>query len=424
MDNIFRLLSNIFQRFPALRYRDYRFYFVGQLISIAGSSLHGVAHGWLVYSLTHSAFWLGVVSAVSTLPVLLFSLFGGILVDKFDRKKVLVFTQSSSLIFAFILGILTLSGLVNLTNLLIITFLAGIANAVDNPATQSFVTEIVGKNELPSAIGLNSAMFNTGRVLGPALAGFLIAMVGVGNVFIITALSFLAILVSLYFINSKSVKCQKQEDAFSAIKGGIVYSFAHPLIGVLLLTAATGAIFAFSQSIIIPVIAEKVFERGADGLGLLLSASGLGALVGSLIISSNFKKSRASRFIIFGNIIFLVSTFIFTFTTNIYFAFLLLVLSGAGLTIQFSSIYTSIQNLVKEEFRGRVSSIYVLMFVGFSPLGNLLMGSLTSYLGPLSAIRFALFMLVLYGVIVFFSWGKIRLRYQSYAQKFDPALAF
>lgn len=418
------LPAKISLHFPAFRYKNYRLYFAGQLISFTGSWLHGVAYGWLVYSLTHSALWLGFITALSTLPVLLFSLYGGILVDKFDRKKLLMLTQSLSLLLAFILGILTLTGLVNLASLIIITFLSGLVNALDNPASQAFVTEIVEKDHLSSAIGLNSAIFNAGRVLGPAVAGFLIAMVGIGSVFLINALSFLAILVSLHFIKSAPFKPRKQEKAASALKGGLVYSFNHPLIGMLLLTAGVGAIFSFSQVTIMPVIAERVFDSGTEGLGLLLSSTGIGALIGSLIVSSRFKKSRAKSYIIFGNAIFLISTFIFTFSTDIYFACISLIFSGFGLTIQFSTIYATVQNLVKEEFRGRVSSLYVMIFVGFSPLGNLFIGSATNFLGPQTAIRLALFAVFMYSVIVFLNLKKIRKKYHNYAQRIEPSYVF
>lgn len=410
-----KLPNKLYNHFPALKYKNYRLYFIGQLVSFTGSWLHGVAHGWLVYQLTHSPFWLGAVSAISALPVLVLSLYGGFLVDRFDRKKLLIVTQSASLVLALLLGIFTITHTINLPVLLLLTFLAGIANAIDNPVTQAFVVDVVGKDDLPSAVGLNSTMFNTGRVLGPAAAGFLIALVGIGNIFLINAASFLAILVSLYFIKVNTMTMKKDEDhPLRAIKEGISYSYSHPLISPLLFTAAIGAIFCFSQATIMPVLVEKVFREGTTGLGSLLSATGLGALIASLIISSQSKKVSAIWFIGAGNITFIISMTVFSFIANLQVAMICLFFSGLGLTLQFSSVYATIQKLVKEEYRGRVSSIYVLLFIGFSPLGNLFIGSTATVFGPQLAIRICLGVLALYGAYMVYTLPKARKKYSRY----------
>jgi len=411
------LLNRLYRQFPALQHKNYRLYFAGQLISFTGSWLHGVAHGWLTFNLTHSAFWLGVVAAVSTLPVLFLSLIGGFLVDRFNRKKLLLFTQSFSLVLAFALGLLTITNHITLPLLLMLTFLSGVANAFDNPASQAFVVDIVKGKDLPSAIGLNSTLFNTGRVLGPAIAGFLIAIVGIGNIFFINALSFTAILVSLYFIKVTQPISSKKEAPALAIKEGLKYSIKHPLISQLLLTAAVGAIFCFSQATLMPVLAADVFLIGTQGLGLLLSSAGMGALCGSILVSSQYKKVKSSTFIMLGCIAFVASTFVFSFTKNIYVASLLLFISGLGLTIQFSSVYATIQRHVREEYRGRVSSIYVLLFVGLSPIGNLFIGSTATVLGAQMAIRICTFTIFIFGTAMYLRLGKVRGRYQAYTQK-------
>lgn len=412
------LPMRVYTHFPAFKYKNYRLYFLGQLISFTGSWLHGVAHGWLIYQLTQSPFWLGAVSAISTLPVLGLSLFGGFLVDRYSRKKLLIFTQSSQLVLALILGILTLTHTINIQILLILTFLSGVSNSIDNPVTQAFVVDIVGKDELPSAVGLNSTMFNAGKVLGPAIAGFLIARIGTGNIFLINAASFSAILISLYFIHVQKYPVPvKNVNALKAIGEGIKYSYAHPLISWLLLTAGIGTIFCFSQATIMPVLAEKIFQAGTVGLGYLLSAMGLGALTGSLVISSQSQKIRAYYFIAMGNLIFIMSSFFFTFMTNIRIASFSLFFAGFGLTLQFSTIYASIQRLVKEEYRGRVSSLYVLLFIGFSPIGNVLIGSITSLIGPLIAIRLFLTVTLIYGIFIFFKLPKARKKFAEYQKE-------
>lgn len=407
-------LRKLYFQFPALQYRNYRLYFLGQLISFSGSWLQGVAQSWLIYSLTHSAFWLGVVVAVSAVPVLILSLFGGFLVDRISSRKLLFLTQSSSLILAFILGFLTINKLATLTNILILTFLSGIINALDNPASQAFVSNIVKKEDLPSAIGLNSTIFNTGRVLGPALAGFLITLVGIGNIFFINAISFLAILVSIYFIKVTPRINTNTKNSITAIKEGLYYSFQHPVISPLLITAGIGAVFCFSQATLLPVVASEVFSNGPQGLGLLLSSMGIGALLGSLLVSSQYKKVKASNFIILGCIAFVISTFAFSFTSDIFTASFFLLVAGLGLTVQFSTIYATVQRFVKEEYRGRVSSIYVLLFVGFSPIGNIFIGSAARLIGPLMAIRIATVAVSVFGAGLYSRMGKVRISYQNY----------
>lgn len=420
-----KLPKKIYHQFPALQYKNYRLYFFGQLISFTGSWLQGVAFGWLVYTLTHSPFWLGAVSAVSSLPVLFLSLYGGFLVDRYDRKKLLIATQLALLIFAFILGVLTITHTLTLPILLLLTLLSGIANAIDNPVTQAFVSDVVGKEDLPSAVGLNSTMFNTGRVLGPAIAGFLIGIVGIGNIFLINAASFLAILISLYFIQvNAQVITKKVGNPVRAIKEGISYSYYHPLLKPLLLTAGIGAIFCFSQATIMPVLVGKMFQNNPQALGELLSATGVGALLASVIISSQFKKISPIWFILTGNIVFVISTWAFSFTTDLQIASICMIFSGLGLTLQFASVYATIQKLVKEEFRGRVSSIYVLLFIGLSPLGNLFIGSTSTWLGPQLAIRLCLIITACYGISMLLYLPKVKKRYTKYTEKIRPQLAY
>jgi MFS family permease len=416
--------SSLYSKFPALQHRNYRLYFYGQLISFTGSWLQGVAQGWLTYQLTHSAFWLGIVTAVSTLPVLFLSLFGGFLVDKYDRRKILLLTQSASLILAFLLGVSTLTHHINLPVLIIITLLSGVANAVDNPASNAFVVDIVPKEDLPSAIGLNATMFNTGRVLGPAVAGFLIAIVGLGNIFLINAGSFLAILVSLFIIKVNSQNAAPKQHPILAIKQGMRYSIRHPQINKLLLTAGIGSIFCFSQATIMPVFVKQIFATDTQTLGFLLSATGLGALSASLIISSQYKKIKPLYFIMFGSSAFVFSSFAFSFTTNIPFAAVLLCISGFGLTLQFSTVYATIQKLVHEEFRGRVSSIYVLLFVGLSPIGNIAIGALSTVLGPQMAIRLFCMVIFLYSASMAIYLHKLPVGFQLFRRNIKPVFVY
>ncbi|EKD84702.1 MAG: permease [uncultured bacterium] len=418
------LLDKIYQQFPALKHKNFRLYFTGQLISFTGTWLQGVAWGWLVFNLTGSPFWLGIVSALSTLPILFLAPFGGLLAEKFSRKKVLYFTQGSSLLLAFILGLLTLAHAINLPILLLLALLAGTINALDNPATQAFMVDIVDKEDIPSAVGLNSSIINTGVVIGSAIAGFLIALIGVGNIFLINALSFLAILASLYFIKLETNIIKSKENPILAIKEGITYSFNHPLIFILLLSAGVGSIFCFSQATIMPVFAKNVFHSGSSGLGYLLSVTGLGALSGSLIVSSKSKKYHAIHLMVIGNIIFLLSSFIFTLSSSIYLAAGMLFFSGLGMNLQFATMHATVQRLVKEEFRSRVTSLYFLMFAGLGPLGNIFIGSASSAFGPQTAIRICLFIVSLYAIGVYLYAVRKQEQLREYTQKLQPVFTY
>lgn len=419
--------EKLFKQFPALQYRNYRLYFYGQLVSFTGSWLHGVAHGWLTFQLTESAFWLGSVAAVASLPTLFLSLLGGSLVDRVDRRRLLLVTQASSLLLALVLGILTITNLITLPLLLVLTFLSGVANAIDDPASNAFVVDIVEKKDLSSAIGLNSTMFNTGRVLGPSAAGFLIALVGVGNIFFINAFSFLAILVSLWMIKIQHTKPIKpRESQIVAIKQGISYAASHPKINRLLLTAGMSAIFIASQATIMPIFATNVFQGDTQALGFLLSATGIGALCGSLFVSSYSTKVKPSLAMLYGCGIFIIASLAFSLTKNMMMASSFLFFAGLGMTVQFSTMYATIQRHVKDEFRGRVSSIYVLLFIGLGPVGNLFIGTAATLLGAQLAVRLSSLIMLSYGIGLTLNIYKITLPvlYRRSFQYLVPAFLF
>src|SRR5258708_3787714 len=224
------MLEKLFQAFPAFKFRDYRLYFFGQLVSLVGTWLQLVAESWLVLQLTNSAFWVGVVTALGFLPVLLFGLFGGVIVDRFHTRQLLIFTNIGAMTLALILGTLILTGHVTVFAVAILAFLLGVVNALDMPARQSFTMEIVGREVLPSAIALNMGMFNSSRVIGPALAGFLIYKFGTGPAYILNGLSFLAAIAALLLMKTKSVLPEEHSHPIQAIKEGLSYTKNHKLI--------------------------------------------------------------------------------------------------------------------------------------------------------------------------------------------------
>ncbi|MBI4100422.1 MFS transporter [Candidatus Microgenomates bacterium] len=409
--------DRFFKVFPALKSRNYQLYFSGQLISLVGTWLQIVAQSWLVLKLTNSAFLIGLTAAIATSPTLLFSLFGGVLVDRFSKRKILLLTQASSMILAFILGTLTLLNVITVWEIALLAFLLGIVNAIDAPARQSFVIEMVGKEDLHSAIALNAGIFNAARVIGPSAAGFLIAFAGISGAFIINGISYIAVIVALLFIHAKVIIPKIHPHPFQAIKEGITYTWGHPIIRVLLLFTGVVSVFGWSYTTIMSIIAQNTFHVDADGLGYLYAAAGLGALIATIAVSAFSKKVNALIFILGGSTLFSLAMVGFTFTSSMASALPFLFLAGLGLLAQFSTMNTTIQNLVKDSFRGRVMSLYVIMFMGLFPLGNFQIGFFSEHFGWQFAIRLGAAVILIFTFLVFLSRKRIAASHQRYRSK-------
>jgi len=406
-----------FKTFPALQSRNYRIYFFGQAFSLIGTWLQIVAQGWLVLQLTSSPYLIGLVAALATAPSMLFSLFGGVVVDRFPKKKIMYATQSANMVLALLLGVLTHMELATVPVIGTIAFLMGTVNAVDAPARQALVPELVGKQRLASAIALNSGIFNAARVIGPGLAGLLIAWVGIGGAFITNGLSYIAVLVALYFVNIYDQPAARALRPIAAIKEGIAYSASHPVIRVLLLFVGMLSIFGWSYTTIMPVIARETYGLDAQGLGYLYSATGIGALLATYLVGRFGGRVPPLIFIIGGNTLFALSLFLFSLTTHFGLALVLLFLIGLGLLSQTSMTNTLVQGMVKQEFRGRVMSIYILMFLGMAPIGNFEIGYLTEHIGIANAFAINAAVVLLFGAIIFFNRRRIIAKYRAYKTK-------
>ncbi|MBK7445489.1 MAG: MFS transporter [Ignavibacteria bacterium] len=409
-----KLTNILITAFPAFKSRNYKLYFSGQLISLIGTWLQIVALGWLVLKMTNSAFLIGLITALGSLPSLFFTLFGGVIVDRFPKKKILFITQGSAMILAITLGILTVFNVINIWEIAIIAFLMGTVAAIDIPARQAFVAELVFKDQIPSAIALNSATFNAARVIGPGIAGLLIAWIGTGGAFLINGLSYIAVIAALWSMNIESIIAEKKTGTLTAIKEGLVYSFSHPIIRMLIIFTAVSSVFGWSYSTVMPLIAANEFYLDAAGLGYMYAAGGLGALSATLLIGLFSKKVSSVYFILGGNTLFSVCIILFSFTTNLTLALVLLFFAGFGLLSQFAMINTTIQRLVKSEFRGRVLSIYIFMFMGLTPLGNFEVGLLSENMGTGFAIRTGAFIVFLFGVLVYFYRDRIKKDFTEY----------
>jgi MFS family permease len=278
------------------------------------------------------------------------------------------------------------------------------------------VSELVSKEQLASAIALNSGIFNAARVVGPGLAGMLIAAVGTGGAFIANGLSYIAVLVALWFVRISEQLPVRQLHPVAAIKEGITYSMSHPIIRVLLLFVGVVSIFGWSYTTVMPIIARQTFGLDAQGLGYLYSATGLGALLATYLVGAHANKVSPLLFIVGGNTLFALCLILFGFTTSFPLALGLLFLIGLGLLCQASMMNTRVQGMVRPEFRGRVMSIYILMFLGMAPVGNFEIGFLTEHLGIPWAFTINALIVLLFGLLVFAYRGRIQAAFQAYEQ--------
>jgi len=317
---------------------------------MVGTWIQMVAQGWLVLEITGSAFDVGLVAAASTLPTLFLSLLGGVIVDRYPRRTILLWTQSSAMLLAFILGIFALLGFVTMPIILVLSFLLGCVNALNVPALQAFLSEMVEREHLSSAIAMNSAIYNGSRIIGPAIAGFLIAAAGTGTAFIVNGFSFFAVIVSLLLIRSAGMLAPESDPVhpIEAIRDGLRYSMRHPLIRTIVIFIAIISIFGWSYVTMLPVIAKRSFHMDATGLGYLYGISGLGSVVGTLLISMYSRTIDRLIFISGGTILFSLSLAAFTWTSWLPLAYFFLFLCGLGLVAAVATMSATLQSTVDD----------------------------------------------------------------------------
>lgn len=393
--------------FPALKHKNYRFYFSGQMVSLSGSWMQTVAQGWLVFQLTSSPFMVGLVTALQHMPILFFGVFGGVIVDRFNKQKLLLFTQAAALVLALILGLLTIAGFINVWIVAVFAFLLGLVNAIDTPARQSLIIEMVGREHLPSAIALNVGSFNSARVFGPALAGILIAKLGVGVTFLLNALTFLGPITALKSMKLDLIPTKTPHHPLLAIKQGLRYSYRHPIIKMVLIFAAVTSIFGWAYVSMLPVVAERVFKQDSFGLGLLYSIFGIGAVLGTIFISAFHNRFSVRRLLLGGSFLFTISLFAFTLTTNFPLALIFMFFSGAGIAAQMALMQSIIQNNVENHLRGRVMSIFVTAHQGMLFIGNFQIGWVAEHLGSRPAIALGAAIVFFFALYLYFTFTKL-----------------
>ncbi|WP_076791832.1 MFS transporter [Chlorobium sp. KB01] len=410
------LSGRLLMAFPAFQSPDFCRYFPGQIISMIGTWIQMVAQGWLVLEITGSAFDVGLAAAASTLPTLFLSLFGGVLVDRYPRRTILLWTQSSAMLLAFVLGYFALTGTVTIGIILLLSFLLGCVNALNVPALQAFLSEIVEREHLASAIAMNSAIYNGSRVIGPAIAGFLISATGTGGAFLLNGVSFLAVILSLISMKASPKKggATISGNPVLAIREGLSYSWQHPVIRTAILFIAVIAIFAWSYVTMLPVIAKQTFGMGATGLGYLYGVSGLGSVIGTVLVSIFSGRVDRLVFIAGGTILFALALIGFTFSVSLPVALFFLFLGGFGLVAAVSTLSATIQGTVDDRFRGRVMSLYMMVFMGFMPIGNLEIGYLSEHFGTGIAIRAGCMVTILAAIVLIYTNRSVRNAYSRY----------
>ncbi len=368
--------------FRALQHRNYQLYFVGQLISVAGTWMQAIAQAWLVYQLSHSELMLGVVGFAAAIPALLITPFGGVIVDRVPKRRLLVITQSSAMLLAFILALLSFLNVVQVWHIVALAFGLGVVNAFDGPARQAFVVEMVGHDDLPNAIALNSMMFNGARVIGPAIGGFLLASVGASWCFFINGLSFLAVIACLLAMKLHQERTIKSgTTAWNQLATGLRYVLAHTDMLALLILSLIFSVFGISYLTLLPAFTDQVLHVDATGYGAVNAALGLGAVVGAFLVAHLGDRGQRGRWLAWANIGFPIALLAFANNTNFPIALGLAFVLGVGFMLEFTNINTLLQINVVEGMRGRVMSLYTLTFFGFAPFGNLAIGNLAEFWG-------------------------------------------
>ena len=369
--------------FRALRHRNYRLFFVGQGASLVGTWVTRLAMSWLVYRLTGSAVLLGVVGFAGQIPTFLLAPFAGVWVDRLDRYRVLVSTQVLAMLQSAALAALVLTGVVQIWHILVLSVFQGLVNAFDVPARQAFVVEMVeGPEDLPNAIALNSSMVNGARLVGPAVAGVLVAAVGEGWCFLLDAVSYAAVIASLLMMTvARRERVAAPARVLDDLRDGFRYASASRPIRAGLALLAVISFAGMPYTVLMPVVASKVLGGGANTLGALMAASGLGALGGALYLASRRSIVGLGRVIPTAAAVFGASLVGFAFSRSIGLSLGLLVLGGAGFMIQMAATNTVLQTIVRDEMRGRVMAFYTMAFMGMAPFGSLLAGLLADRIG-------------------------------------------
>jgi len=385
----------------ALRHRNYRLFFSGQLVSLVGTWMQSVAESWLVYRLTGSAALLGIAGFAGQVPVLFFATIGGTVADRYNRHRILIVTQTISMVLPLILAALVFTGRVQVWHVLTLAAILGVVNAFDVPARQAFVVEMVGKDDLVNAIALNSSIVNAARSVGPAVAGVLLAAVGEGWCFLLNGVSYIAVITGLLMMQlPRRMQAEHPAKALAGVTQGFRYVRRTMAVRDLLLMVALISFAGQPFATLMPIFAEDILHGGARGLGLLMASAGVGSLAGALILASRSTIRGLGRIVAASALTFGVALSLFALSKHFWISAILLAVVGMSMITQAASTNTLIQSMVPDAMRGRVMALYVISFMGMMPLGALVEGWIAERIGaPLTVMGGGLVCIA--GAIVF-----------------------
>jgi MFS family permease len=366
----------------ALRHRNFQLFFSGQLISLIGTWMDNIAEAWLVYRLTGSSLLLGTVAFAGQIPVFLLAPIGGMVADRWNRQRVVIATQASSMVLAGILAVLTLTGRVKVWEVVVLAALMGAVNAFDIPARQAFLVDMVGREDLMNAIALNSSMFNGARVIGPSIAGILVASIGEGWCFAANSISYIAVIVGLLLMHVNRAPVETlRVSPFEHIVEGFRFVWDTGPIRALLLLLGLVSLVAMPYSVLMPIFAAKILNGNARTLGVLMGATGVGALGGALTLASRSGVKGLGRWVAIACASF--GTFLILFSLSRWYllSVAMLVPVGFAMMVQMASSNTLIQAMVPDRLRGRAMAVYSMMFMGMAPIGSFLSGWSADHIG-------------------------------------------
>jgi predicted MFS family arabinose efflux permease len=392
---------SIQETFASLRYPNYRLWFIGQLVSMSGTWMQSAAQGFLVYELTKSPAFLGYVSAANGLPSWLFTLYAGAIADRVPRRTLIVITQSVMMLLAFVLALLTFTGLVQPWHIIVLAFLLGICNAFDAPARQAFLLEMVDRDVLTNAIALNSAMFTSAVVIGPAVGGLAYAWVGPEWCFTLNGLSYIAVIAALLLMKLKPmIQTSRKTASLSDIKEGLAYVLHHPTVRMLIANLAVTTIFGLGIATLVPAWAVNVLHGDSTTNGFLLSARGIGSLIGALMIAALGMRNIKGRLWTYGSFVLPIFLLIFSAIRVLPPALLAMAGIGWGFVMINNVTNAMVQTQIVDEMRGRVMGIYTLVFFGSMPIGSFLAGNVAEVLGEPTTAVISAFILLAFAFLV------------------------
>jgi len=364
----------------ALRHRNFRLFWAGNFGSNIGTWMQNVAQGWLVLQLTDSAFWLGLIGFASSIPMLVFTLFGGVIADRMDKRRLLIYAQTAMMIFAFAMAILTYRKIITITQIAWLAFFTGVAMALSSPAYQAMLPQLAPEEDLANAIALNSAQFNLSRILGPTLGGYAMALIGIAGNFFLNGLSFLAVLFALVKMQYPPRSREQSSSFFEHLMEGFNYVRRHPQLNPIMILISVSSFFAIPYVTFIPLFAKNVLHVGERGLGLLMAFSGLGAFLGAVTIAYFGNMRGRGRIVVTFGLVFYGAIMGFALSRWFLVSIAFQLLSGYAMILMVATLNTLVHNLSSDEMRGRVLSIYVTAFLGFPPIGGLIGGWVAEYL--------------------------------------------